>query len=150
MVRELGYGAALYAGGVEQDECGRPALIAPHGTDQPRLGAERGGVQCHVGWRAAEVIAVREHVPERFAQARDDGPCHQAASPRRRWISSSGTPLVSGTIVRTQTSCSPIIPQKKRKMVPGWNAPTMRGKTVVSSAAKTQCVALPSDCPAAR
>jgi len=31
----------------------------------------------------------------------------------RRAIFSKGTPFVSGTIVSTQTSCRPIIPQKK-------------------------------------
>ena len=51
----------------------------------------------HVGGRAAEVLAVGKDVPEDFARSDD-------YRPRRRWISSSGTPLVSGTLVKTQTS----------------------------------------------
>ena len=42
------------------------------------------------------------------------------------------------------------MPQKNRKTWPGAKATTILGKNVVSSAAKTQCVKLPSACPSAR
>ena len=58
--------------------------------------------------------------------------------------------MVSGTRKSTQTSCSTIMPEKKAKIVPGWNVATIIGKRSVTSAAKIQCVKLPSDWPAAR
>ena len=65
-------------------------------------------------------------------------------------ISSSGTPFVSGTISFTQINWSTIMPQKNRKTAPGAKRCTMAGKKVVSSAAKIQCVKLPSAWPSAR
>jgi len=65
-------------------------------------------------------------------------------------MSSRETPLVSGTIEITQINCRTIMPQKNRKTSPGANATTIFGKNVVSSAAKIQCVKLPSAWPSAR
>jgi hypothetical protein len=59
-------------------------------------------------------------------------------NPRCFWICSSGTPLVSMTIVFTQISCNTTMPQKKRKTYPGAKAVTLFGKNVVSKAAKIQ------------
>jgi len=59
------------------------------------------------------------------------------------WISSSGTPFVSGTMVFTQMTCSTIIPAKNAKTYPGGKAATILGKNVVSKAAKIQWVKLP-------
>ena len=60
------------------------------------------------------------------------------------WICSSGTPFVSGTIVFTQINWRTIMPAKNEKTYPGGKDETIRGKNVVSSAAKIQCVKLPS------
>lgn len=57
-------------------------------------------------------------------------------------MSSSGTPFVSGTMS--------FMPLKKRRTQPGGKAETILGKKVVVSAAKIQCVKLPSDCLPAR
>src|ERR1043165_3539989 len=77
-------------------------------------------------------------------------PRPHAVTPRRCCMASSGTPLVSGTRVFTQMSWSTIMPQKNRKTQPGWTAPTITGKNVVSRAANTQWVELPSVWPWAR
>ena len=70
------------------------------------------------------MLAAGKQVPEHFAEADDlkfMDPCRlmddRIALDVRSfcWISSSGTPLVSGTIVFTQISCSTIMPQKNRK-----------------------------------
>ncbi len=70
-------------------------------------------------------------------------------------ISSSGTPLVSGTIVFTQTSWRTIMKQKKPKIAEGaktstTSAETIIGKTNVREAQKNQWVKLPSAWPDAR
>lgn len=70
--------------------------------------------------------------------------------PSRLCICSKGTPLVSGTIVVTQTNCSTIIKAKKVNTEPGENMDTILGKKVVSNAANTQWVELPSVWPSAR
>ena len=63
--------------------------------------------------------------------------------PSLRCICSSGTPLVSGTMVFTQMSCRTIMPQKNRKTKPGGKLVTIFGKKVVRRAAKIQWVKLP-------
>jgi len=124
-------GAAVHTASSKALQCFVAARVRAHGADHQRVSAEPCRVHGHVRGRATEVLAVGEDVPQHLARAGD-------YRPRRRWISSNGTPLVSGTIVSTQTSCSVIMPQKNRKMVPGWKALTMRGNIVVSSAANTQ------------
>lgn len=49
----------------------------------------------------------------------ETGPTEAPATPSASCIASSVTPLVSGTIVRTQMSCSTIMLQKNRKTMPG-------------------------------
>jgi len=48
--------------------------ITPHCAHQPRFGTQCGSVQGDVGGRAAEVLTVREHVPEHLACANDHRP----------------------------------------------------------------------------
>ena len=71
-----------------------------------RCGALRGRAPLRPGERRGEHQYARrgeQHAPH-------------ATTPSCFWISSSGTPLVSGTMVATQTSCNTIIPQKMLKM----------------------------------
>ncbi len=131
MTGQAGDSRAVHSPGGKPFQCGIAARVASDCAHERRVGTQGRGMHDYIRGRAAEVIAVGKQVPQHFACANDQ-------RPRRRWISSSGTPLVSGTIVSTQTSCSAIMPQKKRKMVPGWNALTISGNTVVSSAANTQ------------
>ena len=113
--------------------------------------AKGAGVIGKIGRRAAKLRARRKQVPKDFADSNDfethGGPY---SIPKRIWICSSGTPLVSGTMVFTQISCRTIIKVKNEKIYPGGNTETIFGKKVVSRAAKTQWVVLPSVCPSAR
>src|SRR6266550_6472425 len=125
-------------------------FISTDCTHHPGVRTKTRRVTCEVGGRAAEMCGIGIHVPQHFTYPDNYGRRTHTSTPSCFWISSSGTPLVSGTIVLTQRSCSTIMPQKKRKTYPGANALTIAGKNVVSSAAKIQCVALPSDWPVAR
>jgi len=86
-------------------------VVADARNDE-RVSAERVRVIREVGDRAAELLPRRQQVPEDFADA-DDFVFH--SMPSLCCIASRETPLVSGTMSFTQTSCNTIMPQKNRK-----------------------------------
>lgn len=109
--------------------------VVAHARDDLGLRAERGRVIGEVRRGAAQLAAAGQQIPQHLPEA-DQFELHEAFSPdarravaaagvtsrttsdspdSRRWICSSGTPLVSGTIAFTQMSWRTIMPQKKRK-----------------------------------
>ena len=93
----------------------RQVVIADAGDDAG-VGAERARVIGEVRRSAAQLRPGGQQVPQHFADAEDpEAHAGSGSMPSRLCICSSGTPLVSGTMVFTQTSCSTIMPQKNRK-----------------------------------
>ena len=89
-------------------------FIRAHGAHHPRFRAEAGGVTGEVRGRTPEMCRVGIHVPQHFTETGDDR-SRTHTMPSFFWMSSSGTPLVSGTIVLTQMSCRTIMKAKNEK-----------------------------------
>src|SRR5437868_6096129 len=109
------------AGGIDAVGCQdgqrlRAQIVDANSADQRRVGAKRCGMAGEIRGSSAKARSVRIHIPQHFSNRGNNRPLLHAATPSCFWISSSGTPLVSGTIVRTQISCSTIMKQKNVKM----------------------------------
>ena len=95
------------------------ALVVTHGTHHGHLRAQDGGMAGEVRGRAAKAWAVWKEIPKDLTEGDDTRLCHALVAPNPCSMSSSGRPLVSGTMHFTHTSWRTIMKQKKPKTVPG-------------------------------
>src|SRR4029077_2299924 len=141
------------------------SVLGPESADAGRL-SERRDAHRDVQQAAADVLlggfGPDDDIDQRLAEAEHAGG-HQwprAASgslgprscvrPSLTSISSSGTPLVSGITLSTQTSWAIIATKKMLNAAPAPNAPMIGGNANEVIAANTQWVRLPSDWPRPR